>query len=294
MAATIEELQKANRSLQQVNKALSSRNEVLSQENELLTRKNIFLLHDNEVLKKDNRALQRLTANLHHGGYLYQTAEEVSPQTNSNIVQKEENTINKELKEEDTIYVASQEEDFINKESDEEEWDETFFLDPAERFRYTTDRVEVAQKEDAMCKSKEEIEWLQKILQDQRDLTQDIVGKYFDMEDMLRKEIDKTNMLKGNEKVLSQQYTEELLGLTEMNDVLRTTIKDPEEQCRRERFLKYEAMDLNNFESESDKEDQRENKRDSPQAAECGENKPKKPSRWKRFIRFFTRSRKGK
>eukprot|EP00064_Thunnus_orientalis_P014785 superscaffoldBa00002626_g14832 len=166
-----------------------------------------------------------------------------------------------------------------------------------------TDTIEALrqreQREVTMVKKKEavqrEIQRLQKVLQSQRDLTEDIVMKSFDRQEMLGKKIARINVLKGNEKVLSEQYNQELQGLKKTNDVLRTTIKNLEEQCRRERFLKYEAMNLNIFESESDKEeeDQRENKTDSPQEAECGE-KPKKKSRWKRFIGFFTHSRKEK
>ncbi|CAK6975836.1 Hypothetical predicted protein [Scomber scombrus] len=154
----------------------------------------------------------------------------------------------------------------------------------------------------------------QKILEKEKTLTHEIVERSVDRQQMLKRIIEDVHKLLQKQRALNEHYSQELLGLIEINNVLRNSIKDLEEQCRRERFLKYQATNAKIPESESGTEEQRETvaaqavagpsqmtsgpsqatttqeKTDSSQAA-GGEEKPKKPSRWKRLIRVFRRKK---
>lgn len=306
---TIEALQRANNALSQNNKMLSRQNESLRQNveelshtNETLTHENNFLLHDNEVLKKDNRALQQMRYNLYVGGHSHQNTEECSTQTNIEVVQEKN-------------YVAPDKENATISQD---------IQDAKEGFKSFSDvasRVEdsVEEKVDATCLSKEalqkDIQRLQKILQEEEDITEDLSLTISERENVLCSEIEETQMLKAFTEVLNEQYNKDLEEQFEMNSVLRATIKDLEEECRRERFLKYEAMNLNIFKSDSESEEEKEKvegecekdrEHNLPKQAEhtiCTEvadpgetlqKKPKKPSRWNRFMRFFTKKSKSK
>lgn len=140
----------------------------------------------------------------------------------------------------------------------------------------------------------------QKILEKEQALAQDIVENSIGRQELLQREIDEVDKLLQKQRALNEYYTQELLGLSEMNNVLHKSIKVLEEQCTTKRFLKYQATNVTIPQSDSGTEEQIESvpaqsvasstqvTLDSSEEmmdsslASGGEEKPQK-SKWKGF-----------